>query len=237
MTLLTEDRALLDGFRRGDRAALERVYDHYVDHLAAFLRGGFTFSSKGETLAFKGYRSPADLQDMLQETFCRAFSPRARQAYDGIHPFKSYLLTIARNLTIDRFRRQVREVFEPVDGGGPGDRLDGGGPGLDGEPAGPPSPERELLDREVAEIVRGFYAELDARDRRVLRVYFEGDEGQRAAAAELEMTRHQLRKAIGRIRKRLQVRLIKGGYLSRDGREGRERRKSAMLLLVALVLR
>jgi RNA polymerase sigma factor (sigma-70 family) len=236
MTLLTEDRSLLDSYRRGDRAALERVYDHYVDHVAAFLRGGFTFSSKGETLAFKGYRSPADLQDMLQETFCRAFSPRARQAYDGIHPFTSYLLTIARNLTIDRFRRQVREVYEPV-AGGPDDRLDGGGPGLDGEPAGPPSPERELLDREVAEMVRGFYAELDEHDRRVLRVYFEGEEGQRAAAAELEMTRHQLRKAIGRIRTRLQLRLIKGGYLARGGRDGRELRKSAMLLLVALVLR
>jgi RNA polymerase sigma factor (sigma-70 family) len=226
MTLLTEDRALLDGFRRGDRWALQRVYDSYVDHVAAFLRGGFTFSSKGESFTFKGVRSPSDLQDMLQETFCRAFSPRARQGYDGIHPYRGYLLTIARNLTIDRFRRQVREVFEPVNG-----HLPENPDSPDGPPP-PRSPEAELLDREVAEIVRSFYAELDEREREVLRIYFETEEGQRAAAARLKMTRHQLRKSVGQIRSKLHARLVKGGYLVGTS----EGRRSAMLLLAALAL-
>lgn len=228
MTLLTEDRTLLDGFRRGDRWALQRVYDAYVDHVAAFLRGGFTFSSKGEAFTFKGYRAPSDLQDMLQETFCKAFSPRARQGYDGIHPYRSYLLTIARNLTIDRFRKQVREVFEPVNG-----QLFEGQDGPDGPPPSR-SPEAELLDREVAEIVQAFYAELDERERQVLRIYFEGEEGQRAAAAQLKMTRHQLRKSVGRIRKRLHARLVKGGYLA--GTSEPRRVSGAMLLLAALAL-
>ena len=98
MSLLVEDRRLLEEFRRGTPQALERVYAHYVDHVAAFLRGGFTFSSGGQLIRFKGLQSPSELQDVLQETFCRAFHPRARVSYDGIHPYAPFLLTIARTL-------------------------------------------------------------------------------------------------------------------------------------------
>ncbi len=233
MSLLLEDRALLDGFRQGRRDALQRVYDHYVDHVAAFLRGGFSFSSKGEGYTFKGCRAPSDLQDMLQETFCRAFAPEARLAYDGIHPYQSYLLTIARNLTIDRFRRQVREVYEPAGRGsdeGPG----GGTPGGEAEPGGH-TPEAQLLGREVAGLVRAFHESLSAEEREVLRVYFEDEEGQRQAAVKLGLTRHQLRKSIAVLRKRLQVRLVRAGYLTST--TSAEQRSAVLLLLAALTLR
>lgn len=50
-----------------------------------------------------------DLEVLVQNTFVRAFSPSARAAYDGLRPFGSYLVTIARNLLIDEARARNRE--------------------------------------------------------------------------------------------------------------------------------
>src|SRR5262245_56542135 len=108
MSLLLEQRALLDRFRRGERLALEEVYRHYAPEVAAFLQRGFTFMSGGRHLRFAGYRQPFDLDNALQETFVRAFKESARLGYDGLNPYKSYLLAIARNLVLDELRR--REV-------------------------------------------------------------------------------------------------------------------------------
>src|SRR5260370_32678632 len=108
MSLLIERRELLDRFKRGERRALEEVYRHYAPELAAFLQRGFTFSSGGRPLRFSGYAQPFDLDNALQETFLRAFKESARVGYDGLHPYKSYLFAIARNLVLDEFRN--REV-------------------------------------------------------------------------------------------------------------------------------
>ena len=42
----------------------------------------------------------------MQEAFRRAFEERARSAYDGLRPYRRYLLTITRNLVIDQLRKQ-----------------------------------------------------------------------------------------------------------------------------------
>ena len=65
-------------------------------------------SRRGRTLRFGGYAQPFDLDNALQETFVRAFKESARVGYDGLHPYKNYLLAIARNLVLDEFRN--REV-------------------------------------------------------------------------------------------------------------------------------
>ena len=109
MTLLREDRQLLHRFRRGEAEALAAVYRAYVDQVAGFLRGGFAFKSKGEPYTFAGFRSPSDLQDALQETFCRAFSERARLAYE---------LAFARAATDDEVSKAqnfLSEVSEEKD--------------------------------------------------------------------------------------------------------------------------
>src|SRR5574341_691980 len=90
------DRSFLDAFRRGDRAALAAVYEHYVAGVSAILRHGFAFSSGGARTRFHGYRSQFELEDILQEVFSRAFSERARLAWDGLTPYESYLAGIAR---------------------------------------------------------------------------------------------------------------------------------------------
>ena len=64
--ILMEDRALLDAFRRGDEAALLRIYRHYNERLRGMLRAGFTFTSVGQTFRFRGYSDSFEVQDILQ---------------------------------------------------------------------------------------------------------------------------------------------------------------------------
>jgi len=107
MTLLRDDRKLLDGFRTGEPAALRRIYDAYVgDVERAALRG---FRHGDGELAVR-VRSTDDLADVVQEVFVRVFSPPARMAYDGLREFRPYLLTVARNVVADRFRQRAKEV-------------------------------------------------------------------------------------------------------------------------------
>lgn len=103
---LCGDRKLLDGFRRGDKNALTTVYRFFAPVVAGFLTKGFAFQSKGRTLQFRGYHQPSDLDNTLQETFVRAFAERSRLAFDGIHPYSSYIVTIARNLVLTEHRKK-----------------------------------------------------------------------------------------------------------------------------------
>lgn len=110
--LLVENRALQDAFRRGERTALLAVYQHYAPAIAAVMRHGFTFQSQGRRCRFHGTRSGFDLEDRLQEVFARAFTERARLAYDGLSSYEAYLRTIAKHLVIDDFRKKERALVE-----------------------------------------------------------------------------------------------------------------------------
>jgi RNA polymerase sigma factor (sigma-70 family) len=86
------------------------VYRAYFDDVLGLLRAGFT---AGE------HRIPALIDraaqlDAVQEVFVRAFGPAARSGFDGLRPYRPYLLTIARNLRIDALRR-ARVQLVPLD--------------------------------------------------------------------------------------------------------------------------
>lgn len=102
MTLFHGNRALLDAFRKGERAALTTVYSHYVGEVATLIRRGFSMESRGSVL---GVREPHRQMDLVQEVFVRAFSESGRMSYDGLSPFRPWLLRIAKNLMIDEGRR------------------------------------------------------------------------------------------------------------------------------------
>ena len=108
MTIFADNRALLEAYRRGDRAALAAVFARYVDEVATLARRGFTIESSGHTYV-RGVDRDAELE-LVQETFAKVFVERARLAYDGVHPFRPYLLRVTKNLMIDRYRANQRTI-------------------------------------------------------------------------------------------------------------------------------
>jgi RNA polymerase sigma-70 factor (ECF subfamily) len=221
MSLLIERRELLDRFKRGERRALEEVYRHYVPDVAAFLQRGFSFSSGGRPLRFGGYTQPFDLDNALQETFLRAFKESARLGYDGLHPYKSYLLAIARNLVLDEFRNREVAMSPFID------RLDASGPSEsrgDGEDAAPAaavsdgpssgvSAEQEFLRRELGLLYAGFVARLDERDRTFFRHRFEEQRTQVEAGQLSELSHMQARTLEKKLRRAFLEFMQTNGYL------------------------
>jgi RNA polymerase sigma factor (sigma-70 family) len=103
MTLLQESPELLASFRRGDRETLATVYRVYSVRVERYLK-------------MLGRQSPqlpclAGTADLHQDTFERAFSVRARNAYDATKEFRPYLMTIARNCFVNAVRRGHRELL------------------------------------------------------------------------------------------------------------------------------
>jgi len=99
------NRDLLERFRRGERSALEQVYWAYVTRVDRLVRR--ILHGHGGTRLVAG----ANVEDLVQDSFTRAFSPSARQAYDGLRDYGPYLLAIARNTVADSLRLRQREVL------------------------------------------------------------------------------------------------------------------------------
>ena len=225
MSLLIERRELLDRFKRGERRALEEVYRHYAPEVATFLQRGFTFSSAGRSLRFSGYAQPFDLDNALQETFVRAFKESARLGYDGLHPYKSYLLAIARNLVLDEFRNRVVAMSPFID------QLDGAGaadaavdPSQFGEEAAPASTmgdapsagvsaEQEFLRHELGRLYAAFVARLDERDRTFFRHRFEEQQTQIEAGTACGLSHMQARTLEKKLRRAFLEFMQTNGYL------------------------
>jgi RNA polymerase sigma factor (sigma-70 family) len=118
VTIFANNRDLLDRFRRGDRAALTDVYYRYVDDVATLARRGFTIESSGHAYV-RGLDADGE-REVVQETFVKAFAEKARLAYDGISPYRPYLLRITKNLMIDRYRAAQHATVD-IDDTGVGD--------------------------------------------------------------------------------------------------------------------
>ena len=109
MTLLRGNRVLLSAFRRGEAAALESVYQHYIAPIESLVANGW-FDSKSKTRTY-GIIDVDIQMDLVQEVFMRAFAERARLAYDGVRPYKLFLFSIARNVIIDYVRKVPRDAL------------------------------------------------------------------------------------------------------------------------------
>jgi RNA polymerase sigma factor (sigma-70 family) len=165
---------------------LTAVYREYVRPVYGLLSEGFSFGSGQEHRRFLGCRSlPWALENAVQETFVRAFATPARQAYDGLRPYRNYLFSIARNLVVDELRSGGREVL--VDHGRP---LDDGAPGPD-EPLVPA--DDQVLDQELAAQCEAFLAALDEPDRRLFEVRFLQSLSVEACARRLAVSEHHVK--------------------------------------------
>ncbi len=213
--LLVEDRMLLDAFRRGDEGALVRVYRHYAGLVAEVLVSGFVFESRGRRCRFRGTTSTFDLEDRLQEVFARAFSERARLSYDGVSPYRGYILRIARNLVIDDFRSKERTLieyaYEPLETAeleikqGLVDPLTGLAD-VTGQP------EVDAAAQQTLQLVLSFAESLPPRERTVLQLRFRDGLDLEQIAAQTNLSPSRIKTSEQRIRRQFFRYMKRHGY-------------------------
>jgi RNA polymerase sigma factor (sigma-70 family) len=217
--LLVERRELLTRFRAGQRAALEEVYRHYAPPVAEFLARGFSFASRGRPLRFAGFSQPSDLDNALQETFTRAFKESARLGYDGLHPYKGYLLAVARNFVLDELRTREVAMTPYLEADTTGDALDEGPALSAAAPArATASAEADFLRGELGRLYAEFVAGLDDEERRFFVARFEEQLGQVEAGARAGLSHMQARTREKRLRERFLKHMHKHGYLESYGK-------------------
>lgn len=223
MSLLSSDRQLLERFRQGDRQALAEVYKAYAPAIAAFLSRGFSFSSKGRTLRFNGFHQPFDLDNALQETFLRAFSDRARLAYDGLTPYQSYLTAIARNFVLSDFRRREVAMSQVVRGAEGHEKNpeveDLQRQGASAASSGPamPNGETAFLKQELMGLYHSFQQDLSAKHLEYFRARFEQRLTQVEAGRKAGLSHMQARTLEKKLRKRFLKFMQARGYLEGYG--------------------
>src|SRR5438309_8191940 len=95
----SSDAALIAAWQAGDERAATELVRRHGRALARFLAGG-------------GARD-ADVDDLVQETFIRAF--RAVGKFRGQCQFRTWLLTIGGNVLKDAGRRRARHKVVPLE--------------------------------------------------------------------------------------------------------------------------
>lgn len=216
---LAKNKELLEAFKRGDRAAMEEVYRHYVGGVTAFLRKGFTFHSGKGNFYFRGIFDPSDLKAAVQEVFRRAFEEKARRAYNGINSFSNWVLAISRNMVINQFRNReiaFSEYISPSDERGHLTILDDEvTERFTGLLYGEPSRHQHVKveDQELEGLMGKFMAQLSDYDKQLMMLRFAEGHGQEETAELLKSTRMKVRTAEARLRTRLRAYLRHSGYI------------------------
>ena len=207
MVKLRDSAAMLQAFRRGERAALEAVYSEYSEQLFAMLKEGFAIESSEKRYLFEGYREPWHLETAAQEIFTRAFSPNARAAYDGLRPYKNYLFTIARNYVVDTFRKKKRSFVSLDDV--PEDKRDDADHSSLEKRSGP---EEFALSGEIQGLIQKFVASLDAFEKKIFDLRFVSGRSVEASAREAGVSEYRVKRTERKIKSRFYHYMRRRGY-------------------------
>lgn len=106
-TIATEPTQVgFESIRRGERQAIERAYRDHRGDVERAVRNGLRRARK---------LSAANVSDVVQEVFAKAFSEPVRTRYDGTRPFAPYLQRIASSVLVDWLRRSRRHITSDVD--------------------------------------------------------------------------------------------------------------------------
>ena len=138
-----DDHELIRAYLAGDEAAFETLYERHRKRLYGYLNGLLP----GQT---------AEADEVFQLTWIRVVDQLKNYREQGCFP--AWLFRLARNLLIDRVRRNRRAGFMTEL-----DRED-----VPEQPAGPGSePWRDLDESELGQAIRKAVAELPAEQREV----------------------------------------------------------------------
>ncbi|MBN2714549.1 MAG: sigma-70 family RNA polymerase sigma factor [Deltaproteobacteria bacterium] len=209
MSLLINNRKLLNAFRQGEHEALSEIYREYADDVLQLFSHGFTEKQKG--IFIRGIDDVNGRLDLLQDVFMKAFAPRARVLYDGLRPYRGYLMTIARNRLVDHWRSHSRDPLSALSGAVqevPGtltlsmyaemNEVD-------------ENEESRLHWQRCLEVSDSFFSKLDEKTRRFVTMRFREEKPLLEVARILKMTRWKVRT----LEKKLQTNLQK--HLQREG--------------------
>jgi RNA polymerase sigma factor (sigma-70 family) len=200
--VLETDRELLDQYRRGERAALTRVFRHYADDVFRTVRAGVVVEVEGQRTRLGTQLPEHEVEGLVHETFLKAFSESARASYDGLRPFGAWLATIARNVLIDRARKlkqdrrlvAIEDVGEPV-------------------AEDTPDPTWRIEDEQLRAVVEEVRAALEEPDLSIFRLRFDQQKSFRETAEALGVTEIVVRRRETRLRVRLLSLLQDKGFL------------------------
>jgi len=107
---IPSDEQLLAAYRAGDVAAFEKLLGRYEKPIWTYLR--------------RFVRRDDAAEDLLQEVFLRVVrdaQDAAAAGWKGQAKFSTWLYTVARNLCVDRSRREAIRVAASLDAGGEAD--------------------------------------------------------------------------------------------------------------------
>jgi len=95
-------------YRFGDNRDLTAIYFRYAGAVYGTLRKGFYLRKSCARTArwIVGSQSRAEIDDLVQEVFARAFSPRSRSSFDEARALGPYLIAIAQNVYLDHLRKR-----------------------------------------------------------------------------------------------------------------------------------
>jgi RNA polymerase sigma-70 factor (ECF subfamily) len=151
-------------------------------------------------LAFRLTGSEPDAEDVVQDTFLKAY--RELQRFESRSSFGTWLHRIAVNCSYDLLRRRPRQQADPLDA-----TAEDGGPALELEAAAVTRPDRQAFGAEVQRRVQAAMADLTPAERSafVLR-HLEGrsiDEIGSMLGLQVSATKHSIFRAVQKMRRAL----------------------------------
>ena len=186
-------------YRFGDNRDLTAIYFRYADEVFGTLRKGFYLrkSCARTSRWIVGTQSRAEIDDLVQEVFARAFSPSSRVSFDEARALGPYLIAIARNVYLDHLRRRKTRTAKIDDVAV--DTLGGGAPSLS-NPIGTHSEhptigwtEETFHPDERVKVLADFVGRLSPDLRSLYETRFVRGLSQRDAAVALRLSRRRVR--------------------------------------------
>lgn len=179
---LSSDGELVAATRAGVDQAFEELYRRYQRRIAAYVH--------------RIVGDPGRAEDVTQEAFLSAL--RRLRATDSEIAFRPWIYEIARNASIDAYRRSSRAEEVPMDASdrlrsGDRQRLVGGA-----------SPDSAVLDKERLGQLRDALAELTENHHRILVLRELEGLSYREIAERMELTRPAVESTLFRARRRLE---------------------------------
>jgi RNA polymerase sigma-70 factor (ECF subfamily) len=156
-----------------------------MDDVSTLVRLGFALDASTH---IRGISDPDEQRDAVQEVFVRALSEKARMSYDGLRPYRPYLLRIAKNLMIDRARKIKRRPTKAEPRSGVLDVDD-----LIDRDAPMPEPEEDMDWRNQRRVAIRYMETLPGDLRELVQLRFVDCRSQASVAEALGITRRRVR--------------------------------------------